>query len=274
MGGSGGHRQHWRSQRDQFGQQPALNGWNGNQRLGRRQLSGGTGWAAVSSSAASERRTPNGTAAGGNTFQQRLQSIISRAAGASGQQDQIQIFGQTKIIADERSNSLLVFATRQDMDSITNIVAKLDVLLSQVLIESIVMEISLGHTWNVGVSAIQQPSAINSPNFKGAGAFNNGQSFFSFATNAIINNGTNTGLANGLSYFGQIGNSDYDIAVQAAESDNKITIIQKPRIQTFQAQPASFFVGSTVPTSPAAPTAVRMATVRLTRNYPLVFLCR
>ncbi|MEJ0088358.1 MAG: hypothetical protein WDM80_01160 [Limisphaerales bacterium] len=50
-----------------------------------------------------------------------------------------------------------------------------------------------------------------------------------------------------MSYFGQIGNSDYDIAVQAAESDNKITIIQKPRIQTFQAQPASFFVGSTVP---------------------------
>ena len=50
-----------------------------------------------------------------------------------------------------------------------------------------------------------------------------------------------------MSYFGQIGNSDYDVAIQAAASDDSIKIIQKPRIQTFQAQPASFFVGSTVP---------------------------
>ncbi len=152
-------------------------GGTGTSGLGGSGYQGGTGLGGGQQQRGLGTATPNGTAAGGNTFQQRLQSIISRAAGASGQQDQIQIFGQTKIIADERSNSLLVFATRQDMDSITNVVAKLDVLLSQVLIESIVMEISLGHSWNVGVSAIQQPNAINSPNFKGAGAFNNGQTF-------------------------------------------------------------------------------------------------
>ena len=57
---------------------------------------------------------PNGTPSSGNSFSSRLQQIISRAATGSG--DQIQILGQTKIIADERSNSLLVFATPQDMD--------------------------------------------------------------------------------------------------------------------------------------------------------------
>ena len=56
--------------------------------------------------------TPGGTPTGGTTFQQRLQSIIQRAS-AAGQQDQIQVFGQTKIIADQRSNSLLIFATRR-----------------------------------------------------------------------------------------------------------------------------------------------------------------
>ena len=171
----------------------------------------------------------------------------SSAAGTGGQQDQIQIFGQTKIIADQRSNSLLIFATRQDMERIKNIVAKLDVLLSQVLIESVIMEVSLDKDWNFGVSAIQNPHAISSPNFKGTGGYNNGQSFFNFVTNGLIANGTNSALASGLSYFGQIGNSDYDVALQAAASDDSITIIQKPRIQTFQAQPASFFVGSTVP---------------------------
>jgi general secretion pathway protein D len=193
--------------------------------------------------------TPNGTATG-SSFQQKLQSIISKAAGAGGQ-DQIQVFGQTKIIADERSNSLLVFATRQDMEAIKNVITKLDVLLSQVLIESVIMEVSLDKTLNTGVSAVQNPSAISTPNFKGAGSSFNGPSFFSFFTNStgglskLSDAGTN--LAGGFSYFGEIGDSDYEIAIQAAASDNSISIIQKPRIQTFQAQKASFFVGQTVP---------------------------
>jgi general secretion pathway protein D len=200
----------------------------------------------------SQQRTLGGGGAGapaaGNTFQQRLQSIIQKAAGGT-QQDQIQVFGQTKIIADERSNSLLVFATRQDMDAIKNVIAKLDVLLSQVLIESVIMEVDLDKTLNTGVSAVQNPSAISSPNFKGAGSSFNGPSFFSFLSNNVGNrlSDAGTNLAGGFSYFGEIGNSDYEIAIQAAASDNSISIIQKPRIQTFQAQKATFFVGQTVP---------------------------
>ena len=189
--------------------------------------------------------TPNGTPSGSD-FQKRLQSIISKAAGSGGQQDQIQIFGQTKIIADERSNSLLIFATRPDMDAITNIIAKLDVLLAQVLIESVIMEVSLDKALNTGVSFVQNPSAINTPNFKGTGGYLAGPSILSFLTNSTLG-GVGTNLGNGFSYFGQIGNSDYDVAVNAAASDNSISIIQKPRIQTFQAQKASFFVGQTVP---------------------------
>jgi len=192
--------------------------------------------------------TASGTPTGGaSSFQSRLQSIIQRASGTGGQQDQIQVFGQTKIIADQRSNSLLVFATRQDMVSIKNVVAQLDVLLSQVLIESVIMEVSMTKDWNFGVSAVQRQQAISSPSFNGAGGFNNGQQFFNFLSTNLIANGTNSALSSGLSYFGSIGPGNYDLAVQAAASDNSITIIQKPRIQTFQAQPASFFVGSTVP---------------------------
>ncbi|MGA2788604.1 MAG: secretin N-terminal domain-containing protein [Verrucomicrobiota bacterium] len=209
---------------------------------------GSTGPGGTLQSGANQPRTgAQSSPTGGNTFQQRLQSIIQRASGG-GQQDQIQVFGQAKIIADQRSNSLLVFATQADIDRIKGVIEKLDVLLAQVLIESVIMEVSLGKQWNLGVSAVQNSSAINAPNFKGTGGYNNGPSFFSFvpgASNLLSNAGTN--LAGGFSYFGQIGNSDYDIAIQAAASDNSISIIQKPRIQTFQAQKASFFVGQTVP---------------------------
>jgi general secretion pathway protein D len=216
--------------------------------------------------------TPGGTPAGGTTFQQRLQSIIQRASSPGGQQEAIQVFGQTKIIADQRSNSLLIFATRADMDRIKAVIEKLDVLLAQVLIESVIMGVDLNHAWNMGVSAAQSPQAY-SPSYPviGGGGINNGQTFMHFletittnystiGTNAPIISGITKGLAasggtntifgnnlgSGFSYFGSIG-PNWDVAVQAAESDSTTTVIQRPRIQTSQAKPASFFVGQTVP---------------------------
>lgn len=198
--------------------------------------------------------TANGTPSGGaSSFQSRLQSIIQRASGAGNEKDAIQVFGQTKIIADQRSNSLLIFATRQDMANIKNVVEKLDVLLSQVLIESVIMEVSLGNSWNFGVSAAQRPQQLGDSSVVGGGIMNNGNGSFLNVVKSLSTNGVSrlTGSfpsnnASGLNYFANI-NQNFDIAVQAAASDNSVTIIQKPRIQTFQAQPASFFVGSTVP---------------------------
>jgi general secretion pathway protein D len=198
---------------------------------------------------------PNGTPTSGNSFSQRLQQIIQRAStDTSGQ---IQILGQTKIIADERSNSLLVFASQQDMATIKDIVSKLDVLLSQVLIESVIMDVSLNKGWNFGVSAAQNPKTFlgNSTNtiqnILGGGGVNNGQPFYDFVQQALGTNGTSSSsfansLPGGLSYFGNIGPT-WDVALQAAASDGSVTVIQRPRIQTSQAKAASFFVGNTVP---------------------------
>jgi len=191
-----------------------------------------------------------GAAGGGNNFSQRLQAIISRAS--TGSQDQIQILGQTKIIADERSNALLVFATRRDMDMIKDIVGKLDVLLSQVLIESVIMGVTLDKGLNYGVSVAQNQTTVNSSiPVRTAGGMNNGQPFYNFisglSSNAFPGNFTSVLPANnGLSYFGNIGDQ-WNVAVQAAASDNNVSIIQRPRIQTSQAKAASFFVGNTVP---------------------------
>jgi general secretion pathway protein D len=219
--------------------------------------------------------TPGGAPTGGTTFQQRLQSIIQRASSpGGGQQEAIQVFGQAKIIADQRSNSLLVFATAADIEKIKAVVAKLDVLLAQVLIESVVMDVGLNHAWNMGVSVAQNPKTLSpSVPIYGGGGMNNGQTFMHFiqtlttnfttiGTNTIPSGppistisspgsgGTNSifgnNLPGGLSYFGSIG-PNWDVALQAAASDSTTTVIQRPRIQTSQAKAASFFVGQTVP---------------------------
>ena len=189
----------------------------------------------------------------GSTGQSQLQSILNRmqngssAANAVVRQQPIQILGQTKIIADERSNSLLVYATRQDMNTITNIVAKLDVPLAQVLIESVIMEVDLNKSWSYGVSAAQ--NQINAGNVETLGAINNGAPFYNFLSSATTNawpGNFTSGALSGLSYFANIG-SNWDLALSAAASDSTTHIIQRPRIQTSQAREAQFFVGESVP---------------------------
>ncbi len=111
-----------------------------------------------------------GAGARTTSFTDRLSSLVSKVRSAG----EFQIFGQTKIIPDERTNSLLVFAGKQDMKMIKNIVKKLDVVLAQVLIEAIIMEVSLDDTHNLGVSYLQtSPSHIGN-SFQGIGAINNG----------------------------------------------------------------------------------------------------
>ena len=111
-----------------------------------------------------------------NAFQQRLQGIISKAAGGDSQ-----LLGDAKIIPDDRANSLVVYADKRDMGIITNIVDKLDVMLAQVLIEAVIIDVSLNDSLNLGVSAMQNPRTMGKLTTAGGSA--NGQPFLSSVTN-------------------------------------------------------------------------------------------
>ena len=175
------------------------------------------------------------TTAGRGSFQQRLQQIVNRAATGGD----FQILGQTKIIPDERTNSLLVFANDQDMVMIKDIISKMDVVLAQVLIETIILEVSLDNGRNVGVSMRQRPQT--SGKLETAGSSINGpQILGNLATNLA------SSLPSGFSYFGTYGN-DFDFAVNAIANDSRINVLSRPRIQTSHAVPATIRVGETVP---------------------------
>jgi general secretion pathway protein D len=147
--------------------------------------------------------------------------------------------GDARIVPDERSNSLLIFANKQDMKMITNIVAKVDQLLAQVIIEAIILEINLGDSRTIGVSAAQRPKQQGA-DFFGGGGYNNTAGLLQGITNFPA------ALPDGFSYFGRIGN-DLAFAVAAIAKDSDAKVISRPRIQTSHAMPGYFFIGQTVP---------------------------
>jgi general secretion pathway protein D len=175
------------------------------------------------------------------SFAQRLQNIIARA-GSSGE---FQLIGPNKIIPDERTNSLLVFASREDMQMIKDIISKLDVVLAQVLIEAVILEVSLSDSREVGVSYIQHPQTKG--NITGVGALFNNKSFLT-PNNFVVGTGTNASgnLTSGFSYLTSFG-QDLDVTLTAIAQDSRVNILSRPRIQTSHAVPASLFIGDTVP---------------------------
>jgi len=185
-----------------------------------------------------------GNPSSGNSFTDRLRGIINRAANSG----EIVVFGQTKMIADERTNSLLIYASHDDMKTIKEIIAKLDVVLAQVLIEAVIIEVTLNDSRNLGVSYIQgHPQGIGNY-FQGIGAINNGNALSQGSFGAIGAATTNAlSLPGGFSYLANLGNNDLDISITALQSDSRAKILQRPRIQTSHNEPAQLFVGESRP---------------------------
>jgi general secretion pathway protein D len=175
-------------------------------------------------------------AAAQNSFQSRLNQIVNKAT-----KEETQVLENANIVPDERSNKLLIFANKRDMAMITNIVSKVDVLLSQVLIEAVILEVTLGDTMTYGVSAAQRQKQFT-PNFLGAGAMNNGQPLLGSLTNTF----PISGAPSGFTYAGTFGKS-FDAAITAIATDRKANVISRPRIQTSHAIPGDIFVGETRP---------------------------
>jgi general secretion pathway protein D len=214
---------------------------------------GGMGGSSGGYSGQASSTSPLGSSAtsGRSSFQNNLNKIVQNAAGSGT----FQLFGLTKIIADERTNSLLVFANDEDMKTILDIIKKLDVVLQQVLIDAIIMEVDLGTMQNTEVSYLSQRQGGSS--FTGAGGLQNLQNASSFLSGSTSTTNASGGIASaasstlsslpsGFSYFAKFGD-DLNVVMEAAASDSRSIILSRPRIQTSHAVPADMFIGKTVP---------------------------
>ena len=216
---------------------------------------------------------PSTSSSSSNSFRNRLQGIVNRAAGGD-----IQILENARIIPDYRSNSLIVFANEEDMVKIDEIVGHVDNLLAQVLIEAIIVNVTLTDGMSTGMNAFMHnaegpgdtrhiggfmnggPSTAGAapatPPPANAGGGNQGgqggQGGAADAGNVVAAAGSvlNTlgagALAGGFSYISRYDNS-LEFAISAIANNSTAKVLQTPRVQTSHAVPATFFNGEQVP---------------------------
>ena len=151
-------------------------------------------------------------------------------AGALGLRARATTAGSSRslltILPEERSNSIVVSGTVDDIRLINDLVAKIDIILAQVRIEVVIAEVTLQDKASSGISAL------------GLNIVNNRLVGFSGEAAGLKASGTYNPVTNDLSAV---------IAMGTTPRKNDATILSQPNIITTHNKEGKIFVGESVP---------------------------
>lgn len=170
-------------------------------------------------SMASARSAPAMQATGTGTRSDIASTTQSAASGARG--------GQSRVVANEENNSLLILGTDSEYRLMRDAITKLDVLPRQVMIEAILAEVTLGDDLRYGVQWF----------FDSAG---------SQATYSTNGSGAIASQFPGFSYIYN-GATNSRVVINALQSRTDVKVLSAPRLAVLNNQKASLQVGDEVP---------------------------
>ena len=197
---------------------------------------------------------------------QALQDYIARQAAATDRLRQAvseekakigQLSSNTKILADKRTNSLLLMGTKGDLAALEDVIDRLDTMLAQVLIESVILEIGLNKGLEYGIDWLQRSMTVYEDNSKGpSGGLTVKQPVYAFGGGQNLNGTTfkagdsitrDTALPSGMSYFTTLFDLNIDAVIRMAASSSDAKILSTPVILTTDNTEAKIVVGEERP---------------------------
>lgn len=194
---------------------------------GGRRLSSGDNNPAVANNAGGNPAAPAANAAAG---------LVNAAAASE------EFSSYLTIVADERSNAIVVAGTPNDIKLVASLVDRIDVLLSQVRIEVVIAEVTLQDDASSGISSL----GLNVQDNKLVG-FRTG-----FVGGAIGGSVDANGNPGGFMTVEDVATSSgYDlsglVSLTTTPRKNNATILQTPAVTTTHNKEAEIFVGETRP---------------------------
>ena len=200
----------------------------------------------VGAAKASEKEKTAGVAGAGKTEASKtVDEVIQRAVEPTGKEISPEaksaigrLSADTKIISDERSNSLLLMGRKSDIAAIKQVIAGLDVMLEQVMIEAVILGVGLNDKIETGIKWVYDSQMTGEQRTDAAGF--NGGTFGE--TNSVIG-----ALSSGLSYYGIFPSINMKALIQATKSDGDTRILSTPVVMTTDNTEATITVGEERP---------------------------
>jgi general secretion pathway protein D len=222
--------------------------------------------AAKSESETAGRTAADGAAgtAGGDTRARALEDYVrARAAAADRVRQAVgeeaaskigQLSPNTKILADKRTNTLLLMGTKSDIAALEGVVEKVDIMLAQVLIEAVILEVNLNNNIAYGAGWLQKSMTsynqrqaggvtVREPIASWGGAF--GQNDFTQVAGETVTRAFGGGP--GLNYFFTFNDLNIDLVIDMVASTGEGRVLATPVILTTDNTEASIISGQQIP---------------------------
>jgi general secretion pathway protein D len=136
-----------------------------------------------------------------------------------------------KILADKRTNALIVMARKADITAIAEIVRDMDIMLSQVLVEAVIIEVKLSDSLQSGVDWLQHSMLAYNKDHAPIMAFTGGGGGGTLTPKDATGGDTASGPG-GLTYFFSHFGLNIDAVVNLASDDEETRVISTPVILT------------------------------------------
>ena len=155
--------------------------------------------------------------------------------------------GKTRIIADNRSNSIIVFGTKDSVNRVFSMIDELDRKPLQVYLSTVIGQLTVSQGVEFGIDILQKFQHVGSYGLASSQITSPGTT----SSAAVPEPGgllSSTGfpLPTGLTLYGAIGNT-LNAYVRALETTDRFKIISRPTLYTTNNKAATIANGSQVP---------------------------
>ncbi len=166
----------------------------------------------------------------------------------------------TTVLADKRINGLVVMTNKELVPTIESIIESMDIKLSQVLIETVIIEVTLGDGLNTGIDWVRYNkggkhgmSRESGDGYAlGGGGGGNAKALFELVSSNAVDYIVNP-IGSGINYFLKSENLNLAAIINASKNDDRSKYIASPIIMTVDNKEATieatesrkFYSGST-----------------------------
>ncbi len=199
----------------------------------------------VGAAKASEKTKAPGTggkAEGSKTVDEVIQRAIDptgKTISAEAKNAIGRLSADTKILSDERSNALLLMGRKPDIEALKLVIASLDIMLAQVLLEAVILDISLKDDASSGVSWLYSNLKGTTTNAWGAG-----WSQKSLVGDSVVGTNIINSAFGAVAQFPQI---NLQAVVQLTKTTDKAKLLSAPIILTTDNTEAKITSGRQIP---------------------------
>lgn len=135
-----------------------------------------------------------------------------------------------KILADKRTNALVMMGSPSDLKAVKEIINGMDIQLSQVLIETVVLQVELDDNLKTGIDWVLGPKG-SGYEFRGGDQMAGGGGTGTDRLRTLAFGATNM-ISSGINYFLKSDRLNISALVTAAKSDNRAKVISSPILMT------------------------------------------